>query len=98
MYLKAQGPDFVRQMPRGYVIELVQLLLNTNVLHFRKGRVSFASKSPPSSSCVPCSLDGAPLTTRVCVQPFQVAGPSGPSGSSLVVPEKRTKPPFFWFF
>jgi len=40
-YLKAQGPLFVREMPRGYVVELVQLLLNKSFLQFRKGKVSF---------------------------------------------------------
>jgi epidermal growth factor receptor substrate 15 len=40
-YLKSCGPQFVRDMPRGYVVELVQLLLNKNFLQFRKGKVSF---------------------------------------------------------
>lgn len=42
-YLKSCGPPFVRDMPRGYVVELVQLLLNKNFLQFRKGKVSFRS-------------------------------------------------------
>ena len=33
----------MRDMPRGYVVELVQLLLNKNFLQFRKGKVSFRS-------------------------------------------------------
>lgn len=40
-YLKTSGPPFVREMARGYVVELVQLLLNKNFLQFRKGKVSF---------------------------------------------------------
>ena len=40
-YLKVMGPAFIREMPRGYLVELVQLLLDKNILLFRKGKVSF---------------------------------------------------------
>lgn len=39
-YLMKNGPPFVRSMPRGHVVELVQLLLNRHFLLFRQGRVS----------------------------------------------------------
>eukprot|EP00456_Euglypha_rotunda_P060552 TRINITY_DN5068_c0_g1_i3.p1 TRINITY_DN5068_c0_g1~~TRINITY_DN5068_c0_g1_i3.p1 ORF type:complete len:986 (+),score=61.48 TRINITY_DN5068_c0_g1_i3:316-3273(+) len=41
-YLKVKGPPFIRKLPRGYIVELVQLLLNKHVLVFRKGKVSYA--------------------------------------------------------
>ncbi len=34
-FLKAKGPPFITSMPRGYIVELVQLLLNKNILLFR---------------------------------------------------------------
>jgi hypothetical protein len=40
-FLKVYGPAFIRGMPHGYVVELVQLLLNKGFLQFRKGLVSF---------------------------------------------------------
>jgi len=42
-FLGDHGPDFVRAMPKGYIVELVQLLLNKNLLQFRKGKVTFRS-------------------------------------------------------
>ena len=44
-YLARHGPDFIRLMPHGVLVELTQLLLNQKVLLFRKGKVSVASKS-----------------------------------------------------
>lgn len=41
-FLKYRGPAFIRNMPRGYLVELVQLLLNKHILVFRKGKVSYA--------------------------------------------------------
>lgn len=41
-YLKRYGPVFLQTMPRGYVVELVQLLLNKNLLIFRKGKIGMA--------------------------------------------------------
>jgi len=41
-YLKYRGPSFVRKLPRGFIVELVQLLLNKHILVFRKGKVSYA--------------------------------------------------------
>lgn len=70
-YLKSCGPEFVRQMPRGYVVELVQLLLNKNFLQFRKGKVSFRCVCVlhGPATCFPCSVrDGAlPAGRRLLV-------------------------------
>lgn len=41
MYLRQSGPDFVRAMPAGYVVELVQLLINKNLVTFTKGTILF---------------------------------------------------------
>jgi hypothetical protein len=48
LYLKQNGPEFLRQWPLGYIVELVQLLLNTNVLSFRKGKISFKLRVDPT--------------------------------------------------
>lgn len=39
-FLKTEGPPLLREMPFGYVVELVQLLLNKNLLSFRKGKIT----------------------------------------------------------
>jgi hypothetical protein len=44
--LKEQGPLFIRSMPRGYLVELVQLLLNRGVLSFQKGTISLPTSIP----------------------------------------------------
>jgi hypothetical protein len=37
MLLKNTGPAYIRSLPIGYLVELVQLLSNKNVLRFKKG-------------------------------------------------------------
>eukprot|EP00457_Paulinella_chromatophora_P000748 gb/GEZN01000748.1/.p1 GENE.gb/GEZN01000748.1/~~gb/GEZN01000748.1/.p1 ORF type:complete len:1063 (-),score=82.18 gb/GEZN01000748.1/:511-3699(-) len=41
-YMKLKGPLFIQGMPRGFIVELVQLLLNKHVLVFRKGKVGYS--------------------------------------------------------
>lgn len=45
-FLQTHGPTCLRTMPRGHVVELVQLLLNRNFLLFRKGTVSLRPGAP----------------------------------------------------
>ena len=40
-FLHEEGPEFLKEAPIGFVIELVQLLTNRTVLRFRKGRFIF---------------------------------------------------------
>ena len=39
--LQSCGPEFVRSMPLGFAVELVQLMLNQEILVFQRGRVLY---------------------------------------------------------
>eukprot|EP00808_Paulinella_micropora_P005676 g5545.t1 len=57
-YMKLKGPSFIQKLPRGYIVELVQLLLNKHVLVFRKGKVGYSPMgidNPPDRDALPSS-------------------------------------------
>lgn len=39
LHMKESGPSFLRRWPLGYVVEMVQVLVNRKILRFRKGIV-----------------------------------------------------------
>jgi hypothetical protein len=51
-YLSESGPFWLRPQPRGYVVEVVQLLLNSGILSFKKGVIRLTAKMTSSSTRV----------------------------------------------